>query len=188
MTTRYLVDCDLEEMELAIPREHVEGLLDYFDGRHEGDRGVAEAVLDGSELRFEARGGRLMLELRAELFHVRDLEIMDDREGEFFERVVVNLFRAYRGLLRCRVRWAQARSGVRDEWLDVVIERGRSTWPSGAAGGWLVPAPAEQPQEQEALSADNADALEEVVAKLEEAERHFSEYLRLKSQRGLSKS
>lgn len=185
MTTRYLVDCDVEELDLAIPREHLQALVDYFDGRHDGERAVAEAISRGGELCFESRGGRLILELAGDAYRARDLDLIDDREGEFFEKVVVNLFRAYRGELRCRLRWAEARSGQREEWLDVVVERGHSTWPSGTAGAWLPRRPALPAPEPEPDA--GAVALEEIAAKLEEAERYFAEYLRLKSQRGLAK-
>lgn len=178
---RYLVDCDVEELDLAIPREHVTALVDYFDGQKEGERGVAQAVMRGNELSFEARGGRMTLKLEGAAFRAWDLELLDDREGEFFEQVVVNLFRAYRGNLRCRLRWGQARAGAQGEWLNVVVEGGRSSWPSGATGGWL---PRPQPA---AADQDGAEALEEILAKLEEAERYFSEYLRLKNQRGVAK-
>jgi len=182
--TRYLVDCELEELELEIPREHAQDLAAYFDGRHEGERGAAQAQLEPHELRLEAEGGRLALVLEGRTWRARDLELMGDRNGEFFESVVVNLLRAYRGRLIGRVRWSASGAGQGAAWLDVRVEDGRSTWPSGAVGKWMSGRP-RQHLAEEAESA--SDSLEEVFAKLEEAERHFAEYLRLKQQRSVAK-
>lgn len=185
--TRFLVDCELETMELHIPREHVEGLVAWFDGQHDGERGAATASASGQELRFEGRGGRLTLRLSGTSYAARDLEVADDREGEFLETVVVNLFRAYRGTLGCRVRWG-AKPGARPgDWLEVRVERGRSSWPSGPVGRWLAGPGEAEAEEGGEQSPESVEALEEILAKLEEAERHFSEYLRLKQQRSVAK-
>ncbi|HEY3447862.1 MAG TPA: hypothetical protein VGK67_16015 [Myxococcales bacterium] len=187
--TRYLVDCELEELDLEIPREHAPDLVAWFDGRHEGERAAAKARATESELCFEAAGGRLLLELDEDhSFRARDLELSGDADGQFFEAVVVNLFRAYQGTLSGRVRWSarEAQQPQRDAWLQVKVRDGHSTWPSGATGKWLarpspVPAPAGEGPEE------SADSLREIVEKLNEAERYFAEYLRLKEQRGLAK-
>ncbi|MGC4113860.1 MAG: hypothetical protein QM765_04235 [Myxococcales bacterium] len=187
--TRYLVDCELEELDLEIPRDHASALVAYFDGRHDGERGAGTARATAGELIVESGGGRLVFELDEDhQFHARDLELSGDPDGRFFEMVVVNLFRAYRGTLLGRVRWSK-RGGQApaqpqaDAWLQVKVRDGHSTWPSGPAGKWLArptPVPAE--------SEESLDAIEEIVNKLEEAERHFAEYLRLKQQRsGLAK-
>ncbi len=188
--TRYLVDCELEELDLEIPREHASALAAYFDGRHEGERGAATARATAGELRFEAQGGRLLLELDEDhRFRARDLELTGDPDGRFFESVVVNLFRAYKGTLAGRVRWSSRGGQAQpDAWLQVKVRDGHSTWPSGAAGKWLArPTPVRLEDSAEDGDDEGVAALEEVVEKLHEAERHFAEYLRLKQQRGLAK-
>jgi hypothetical protein len=173
----YLLECEVEELALRVPRGDAQDLAEYFDGRHPGERGAARAVLQGGELRLESRGGRLVLWLEGNEFVAGELEIFDDREGEFFRGVVLNLAVAYRGDLRCRLRWSAAGKGLQAEGAEVVVEAGESNTPLAAPpGAWLA-----QPSE---VSPEAGDALaEEIARKLEEARRHWAEYQRLKGQR-----
>ena len=175
---KYLHDCEVLEMELEIPGEDVREIAGFFDGRHDGGRAGARASLCGRELKLEARGGRMQLTLRGEVFVPDEIEILDDRSAEFFEQVVLSLFATYRGRLRCRVRWAGQRPGSAAEEAEVEVEvdKRRCNWPAPVhPGAWLVAS---------AISEVKA----EVRAKLEEARRHYSEYLRLKGEREPAKS
>jgi hypothetical protein len=173
----YLLDCDVEELALRIPRDHVQDLAAHFDGGHEGERAAARAVVEGAELRFESRGGRLVLALENEAFVASELEIFDDRGGEFFRLVVLNLAIAYGGDLRCRLHWANPGSGLEADGAEVVIEAGRSNVkPSTQPAAWMARRPAPAPEIADALA-------EEIAAKLEEARSHWAEYQRLKGQR-----
>ncbi|HCF60425.1 MAG TPA: hypothetical protein DFS52_20800 [Myxococcales bacterium] len=172
---KYLYDCEVLEMKLEVPGEDVRELVDWFDGSHGAERASAKAELAGRELRIEAQGGRVLLTLRGEAFVPEEIEILDDREALFFESVVLALFVTYQGTLRCRVRWAGHRHGSVGDEQEVQVDQGRSSWPNPVTpGAWLVAS---------AISEVGA----EIRGKLEEARRHYDEYLRLKEQRGMSK-
>jgi hypothetical protein len=166
----YLVDCDVSEMQLRIPKEHAEELVRYFDGRHSGERGCATATSGGRELALESGGGRLILALRGDSFVAEELEVFDDRGAEFFGRVVINLFVVYRGTLRCRLQWGNPMPAGSAP-SEVVVDAGRTTWMSpGPTGSWLRP-----PE-----PAIDQSEIEAALAKIEEGARYFAEYLRLK--------
>ncbi len=173
----YLLDCEVEELVLRIPREHAKDLAAHFDGGHRDERAAARAVVEGAELRFESRGGRLVLVLEGEEFVASELEIFDDRSGEFFRLVVINLAMAYRGDLRCRLHWANPGSGLETDGAEVVVEAGRSNVkPSVPPAAWMAPRPTPTPEVADTLG-------EEIASKLAEARRHWDEYQRLKGQR-----
>lgn len=177
----YLLECDVEELALRVPRDDAQDLAEYFDGLHEGARGAARAVVQGGELRLESRGGRLVLSLEGEAFVASELEIFDDRDGEFFQNVVLNLAVAYQGDLRCRLRWASPGKGIQAEGAEVVVDAGESNVRlASAPGAWMA--------QQAGASPEAGDALaEEVARKLEEARRHWAEYQRLKGQREMAR-
>ncbi len=171
----YVIDCEISEMDLRVPREHAEDLVRYFDGRHPGERGSATASVTDSELLLESRGGRLSLQLKAGFYVSRELELFDDRGAAFFS-AVVNLFVAYRGKLRCQLEWGGPKPAGRRDPDEVVVESGRSSWTSQCpAGSWLMaPAPANPADIQ---------AEEQAFEKIEEGQRYFAEYQRLKRER-----
>jgi hypothetical protein len=172
--SKYLFDCEVLEMDLEVPAEDAKDLVAWFDGRRDPNL-PAKAEVSGSELKIEAQGGRILLSQRGDVFVPDEIEVLDDREARFFEQVILSLFLAYRGKLRCRIRWAGMRPGSAGEESSVSVEDGRSDWPHTVmAGAWLV-----------ASAVSEADA--EVRTKLEEARRLFDEYKRLKGQRELAK-
>jgi hypothetical protein len=172
-----LTECVVEEMVLHVPAEHLEGLIGYFDGMHEGDRGAARAVFHGRELKLEGSGGHLVLARQENTFVARELELFDDRGATFFDQVVLSLFLAYMGRLHCRVRVVDA-SGAAARLVEVVVEDGRTNWKRAdpATGAWLSPAGSSGAEPAESFT-------EEILAKLEEAKRYFAEYVRLKGLR-----
>ncbi len=173
----YLLECDVEELALRVPREDAQAVAEYFDGLQAGERGAARGVAQGGELRLESRGGRLVLALEGEAFVATELEIFDDRDGEFFQRVVLNLVVAYQGDLRCRLSWASPGKGLQAEGAQVVVEAGECSAPlSSPAGRWMAQLPGASAEVSESLT-------DEIARKLEEARRHWAEYQRLKGQR-----
>jgi hypothetical protein len=169
---KYVHDCEVLEMELEVPPEDAEELLGFFDGSRQGGRVGAKAERFGRELKIESCAGRMLLTQRGSALVPDEIEVLDDREGEFLENVVLALFATYRGKLRLRIRWAGARPGSSAEEQEVEVEDGRSNWPTRVPKGpWLATAAA-------------SEASGEVRQKLEEARRHFEEYLRLKGERG----
>ena len=169
--SRYLQDCDVRQMRLVIPAGEEDALLNFFDGSGRAGSASARATRQGSRLKIEAVGGRIVLGTGARGFQVEELRIFDDREGVFFDEIVAPLFVAYQGLLCCTLRWSGARVGHWEE--ELCIERGRCT-PSRdiTPGRWLCAAAQEASEE-------------EILGKLEEARRLFGEYQRLKTSRRL---
>ena len=170
--SRYLQDCDVCEMSLFVPSGDERALLDFFDGSDRaGGGGGALSRRIGPHLKIEAGGGKLVLRLREHGFEVEEIRLFDDRNGVFFDEVVVALFMAYRGLLRCALTWSGAHVG---RWREpLVIEQGRCEPPREVvAGRW-----------QEAALGEASD--EEILDKLGEARRLFEEYQRRKLGRRL---
>lgn len=168
---KYVHDCEVLEMELEVPLEDSKELLRFFDGSHEGGRAGAKAEQFGRELKIESRSGRILLTQRGEALVPDEIEVLDDRDAEFLEHVVLSLFATYRGKLRLRIRWAGARPGSSAEEQEIEVEDGKSTWPTRVPkGAWLAAAAA-------------SEVAGEVKEKLDEARRHFEEYLRLKGER-----
>jgi hypothetical protein len=186
----YLRRCVIESSELRIPRSHLPHLVAFFDGTPGGDRAGVRAVDDGAELCLEGEGGRLVLESRGAFYVGTEIDVSEDRAGDFFGRVVVNLFLTYGGTLRCRVRWDGQDLGASAEGTPVVVEAGKTDWDRELSrGAWLPPEVAAELEL--ALFGGAVNAGEEAVAplpddvreKLEEARRHFATYLALKTAR-----
>lgn len=187
----YLRRCVIESSELQIPRSHLPHLLAFFDGTPGGDRAGVLATDDGKELCLEGEGGRLVLESRDAFYVGTEIDVSEDRAGNFFGRVVVNLFLTYGGTLRCRIRWDGQDLGESAEGTQVVVEAGKTDWNRELSrGAWLPPEAAAELElslcggggsaGEEAVVAQLPDGVQE---KLDEARRHYATYLALKTAR-----
>ncbi len=176
----YLVGCEVLSMSLRIPRSHISDLLGYFDGQGRNERGSARAHIVGRELYFESCGGRLALLLENDVFVVSDLEIFDDRSGDFFEKVVLNLFVFYGGNLRCITEWSPSRV-ANERCREITVQKGCCSWKMSRiseTGGWLNFSSKYRNEDSEPSEC----LVEEILAKLDEAERCYAEYVRLRDQ------
>ena len=174
-------------MEVRVPRGHAAGLVAFFGGEGR-DRASARASLVGDDLRIEAEGARFVLTLVKEVFVPKELDLSEDRAGDFFGKVVVNLFVTYGGTLRCRVKWDEPAYNESPEGSEVAVEAGRTDWKGDFSIGAWLPDGAVVPLAEGLLEISNpaeeeAPLPDEVQLKLEEARRHFAEYLRLKAAR-----
>ncbi len=181
----FLLDCEVTAMELALPSTHRQALLGFFDGSKGRDRAGTRALVQGDEIWLESEGGRVVLVERGSQLVLRELEIFEDRGGEFFGRVVVNLFVTYRGTLRCRLKWDAPGVGDASPPLEVEAAGGTSNWKGEFTRSAWLPEDALVPveEEEEYVEELTGELPDDVRAKLDEARRHFEEYKRLKGQR-----
>ncbi|MFN7131584.1 MAG: hypothetical protein ACK4N5_05840, partial [Myxococcales bacterium] len=134
----FLLDCEVSSMKLEIPSAHRQVLLGFFDGSRHRDRVSTRAVAEGDELRLENEGGRMLFVEKGNVLTLRELEIFEDRGGEFFGRVAVNLFVTYKGRLKCRLKWDAQGVADANPLIDVEVQDGKTNWKGEFnAGAWL---------------------------------------------------
>lgn len=183
----FLLDCEVTSMQLRIPAAHRQALLDFFDGTRGRDCCGTRATEQGDELWLESEGGRIILSERGGTLRIRELEIFEDRGGEFFGRVVVNLLITYRGRLRCRLKWDVQGAAAKSPPAEVEVSEGETNWQGDFNRGVWLPSDERAADEGEYVEEFTGVLPEDVREKVEEARRHFEEYKRLKEQRATAK-
>jgi hypothetical protein len=134
----------------------------------------------------------LRFHLEGDAAELVEICVSQDPQGAFFQKVLGALMVRFQGDLRARVVFDPRESSSQEPWVEVSVERGRTTWPGlatqsaavrlahAAAEGGSVGASGEggEPQE-EPLTAEE----EELSRLLARAESEWQEYQRLKRQR-----
>ncbi len=175
----------LELPRLALDRlakELGKGLPVQLEREEDGTLWVAHQGRE-SFLRFHVEG---------DIAELTEISITQDAQGAFFHKVLGALMVRYQGDLRARLVFDPREKGSAGQpWVEVSIERGRTTWPGlttqaaamrlahAAAEGGTVGASGEGAPAEEPLT-EEEEELSRLLARADEA---WQEYQRLKRQR-----
>jgi hypothetical protein len=153
----------------------------------------AERDEDGSlVIEHEGQESFLRFHVQGDNAELVELSITQDAQGAFFQKVLGALMVRFHGDLRARLVFDPRENPSNEPWVEVSIERGRTTWPGlatqsaamrlahAAAEGGSVDASGEEGELPEEPLTPEEEELSRILVRADAA---WQEYQRLKRQR-----